>query len=82
MSEEFWSLTPYQFGCLVIEWKRKQNLIHSGTAGISAILANFLSQNSKYSADDFLPFPPPPRYLTVDEVKAYIAAFNEIQKNG
>lgn len=54
------------------ETKERENLRQLTTARLTAIVVNMMSSKSARpsNTEDFLPFPPPPRYLTVDEADA------------
>ena len=54
---------------MIEQWKHRENRAHFGTAMLTALVANlFRDKSSKPSSPfDFLPFPEPQKYMSVEE---------------
>jgi len=62
----------------VKQWRQKENLRQRATAFLAAFAANaFGRRGARADLTDLLPFPPPPRYLTVAEAERTIERLAE-----
>lgn len=59
------------------QWREKQNRSQLAAAGLLASFYNVHKRPSaeSKSTEDFLPFPPPPKYLSEEESMAALDAF-------
>ena len=68
-SAEFWRLSPREYAAALDAYKDKMNMEQLGTARLTAMIAGMFGGDGQRapSYDDFLPFPPPRRRMTVEE---------------